>query len=404
MDIFVTTFGVRSDGPVLRVLKALPTSFAGASRRSLLRRHLDIVPADCLHFRPALEILRTAAGQLGSTPRVTDAIWDLMSHDFTRHVASRVRRRRPTAVYAYEYTAKEAFDAATVSGAIRVLDLPSLSSRGLQGVLACEAERFPALRADDDRYFVRRFARRQARRDAEIAQADLIVCNSTITRNSHVAQGADADRIIVVPLAAPPTISAVVETRESSPLHLIWAGTFGVRKGAHYLIEACRGFRPVAVRIDVFGAITLPNSILEGLPKCLNFHGSVPRDQLFREFEAADALIFPTLSDGFGMVVTEAFSRGLPVITTNRAGAADLVRHGENGLIIPAHDSRAIVESIEWCLDNRRCLASMRLSALATAKARQWPDYRRELIAALDGGLRNRGFPASLLSTSYRES
>ena len=45
--------------------------------------------------------------------------------------------------------------------------------------------------------------------------------------------------------------------------------------------------------------------------------GSVPQPELFGAFEEADVLVFPTLADGFGMVVTEAFSRGLPVIATN---------------------------------------------------------------------------------------
>jgi glycosyltransferase involved in cell wall biosynthesis len=83
------------------------------------------------------------------------------------------------------------------------------------------------------------------------------------------------------------------------------------------------------------------------------------------------------------MVVTEAFANGLPVITTPRAGAADLVRHGENGFIVEAASAVAIAESIEWCLSNRAALSKMRGAACATAASWQWSDYRRALSQGL---------------------
>ena len=105
-------------------------------------------------------------------------------------------------------------------------------------------------------------------------------------------------------------------------------------------------------------------------------------------------LVFPTLSDGFGMVVTEAMAHGLPVITTDKAGAADLVSP-DNGLIVPAADPRALADALQWCLDNRERLHAMRFHALDTARRRQWPDYRRDLIAALEKGLRRAGYAPS---------
>ena len=120
--------------------------------------------------------------------------------------------------------------------------------------------------------------------------------------------------------------------------------------------------------------------------------GSVPKEDLFAAFERADVLVFPTLADGFGMVVTEAFSRGLPVITTDKAGASDLVVHKWNGFIIPAADSNAITETLQWCLDNREALYEMRFAALQTARQWQWPDYRRKLISKITEGLRRSGY------------
>ena len=63
--------------------------------------------------------------------------------------------------------------------------------------------------------------------------------------------------------------------------------------------------------------------------------------------------------------------------------AADLVRHGENGLIITAARADAIATSIAWCLGHRAELAAMRESALATAAAHQWSDYRLALATGV---------------------
>ena len=85
---------------------------------------------------------------------------------------------------------------------------------------------------------------------------------------------------------------------------------------------------------------------------------------------------------------TEAWSRGLPVITTDRAGAADLLKPHRNGLLIPAGDPAAIVACIEWCLTHRAELHAMREESLATAAGWQWSDYRRTLVSVLrDAGI-----------------
>jgi glycosyltransferase involved in cell wall biosynthesis len=61
----------------------------------------------------------------------------------------------------------------------------------------------------------------------------------------------------------------------------------------------------------------------------------------------ADALIFPTHSDPWGLVVNEAMSCGLPVIATNVAGCvADLVQDGDNGFVVSPSDSSQLAAAM----------------------------------------------------------
>ena len=88
------------------------------------------------------------------------------------------------------------------------------------------------------------------------------------------------------------------------------------------------------------------------------------------------------------MVATEAWSQGLPVITTNRAGVADFLKDRQNGILIAAGDSHAIQGAIDWCLSHLSELRAMRESSLETAANWQWSDYRRKLAEVLrDSGL-----------------
>ena len=78
------------------------------------------------------------------------------------------------------------------------------------------------------------------------------------------------------------------------------------------------------------------------------FPGFLQKDDLPALYALAEVLVLPTHSDTWGLVVNEALACGLPVIVTNVAGcAADLVRHGEDGFVVPARDSAALSQTIQ---------------------------------------------------------
>jgi glycosyltransferase involved in cell wall biosynthesis len=390
---YATTFRYRDDGCISKILDCLPSRIASEIRRELLRRAIVQLPNSVIEERPFWEVIRTMAAKARCSRRLVDQIWDIMSRDFTRALGRRLSRGDINTVYAYEYTALEAFEVAETMGIAKVLDLPSLHNRSYESMRLNELSRFPELVQGDEEYFVKSFEARQARRDAEVSRADVIITNSSVTRRSHIDAGADPKKIHVVPCGSPPPIKCCggKARDDRRALSVVWAGSFSVRKGAHLVMAALRSL-PLghAIMVNVYGSNTLPEGMVKPVPRGIHFYGSIPRSVLFNVFEQADVLLFPTLSDGFGMVVTEAFSRGLPVITTKRAGAADLVIHGRNGLIIPAGSVSSIAEALQWCLDNRKELAEMRHSALQTAAEWQWSDYRRALMEGVMEGLRQR--------------
>jgi len=84
-----------------------------------------------------------------------------------------------------------------------------------------------------------------------------------------------------------------------------------------------------------------------------HFVGFKKKEELADYYKAADVLVLPTWSDVWGLVVNEAMSFGLPVITTDRCVAGmELVRDGVNGYIIPIRDQAALTEKTNLLLSS----------------------------------------------------
>lgn len=356
------------------------------------RRAVTELPAGLVESHPWRELVRVTTGMFDRDGRLTDRVWEWSETGFDRRVA-RSLHRGLTGVYGFEYSSRATFERANTLGLRVVYDVPAPEPRFVQDLLDQELAKFPELKTAYYHYTAKREERRIGRRRAEWHAARVVIAASNFTRDSYAAAGLDVAKVRVVPYGAPPPSDrdqALGDDRgNGAPLTFLWAGTFSIRKGAHYLLEAWRaGAFGRNARLLVFGAVELPDRVLRPLPEGVELRGSIPRTELMEHYRQSDALIFPTLCDGFGMVATEAWSRGLPVITTERAGAADLLMPGKNGLLIRAGEASAISAGLDWCLSHRAELRAMREAALATAARWQWSDYRRTLAAALrDAGL-----------------
>ncbi len=97
----------------------------------------------------------------------------------------------------------------------------------------------------------------------------------------------------------------------------------------------------------------LAEKALKVAPGTIQFLGFVHREQLPQIYALSDALVFPTHSDPWGLVVNEAMACSLPVITTSVAGCAvDLVQDHWNGFVVPAGDASRLATAMAILADN----------------------------------------------------
>ncbi len=107
-----------------------------------------------------------------------------------------------------------------------------------------------------------------------------------------------------------------------------------MRKGGPRCIEA---LSKTAKGHLIFVSRSEPHSFRKlaaklGVADRITFAG--PAERIEQMYAAADAFVLPTPYDAFGMVVSEAMASGLPVIVSREAGAAELIEHGKNGLVL----------------------------------------------------------------------
>jgi glycosyltransferase involved in cell wall biosynthesis len=263
-----------------------------------------------------------------------------------------------TTVFAYSYAAGKIFAYARRRGWRTVLgqiDPGPVEER----IVAEEREKYPKLAPNwapaPEAYW-------QAWR-GEVELADRIVVNSDWSRRALLTEGVPADRIDTIPLAyeSPPEAIAFrrsypLQFNATRPLRVLFLGQVNLRKGVGSLLDAARLLTDAPVEFRFVGPmqITPPNDLASN-PRVV-WHGPAARSDVHRHYQNADILMFPTLSDGFGLTQLEARAWRLPLIVTRCCGS--VVEDGVTGIIVQPDDPKAIAEAIQRCIDTPGWLQS----------------------------------------------
>jgi alpha-maltose-1-phosphate synthase len=363
--------------------KWLPSSV----RSELNRRSYPQVARQDVCITPVREVARILARRVGLNI-LTDSDRAPLSaarvcEYFDLATARAVRRRRPKAVYAYEGAALQTFRAARCLGAICIYELPSGYWYYDFELLREEA----ALRPEyaDTMPILSRSSNFLKDRDEELELADHIVFPSDHVRRTLQRAPVSVEKLHKVPYGTDeskgPT-RALGASRERK-LRVLFVGALTQRKGIGYLLDALN-LLGSSVEFTMVGPKNGQSACIDAAIRQHRWIPSIPHSAVLDEMARNDVLVLPSLTEAYGLVILEALSRGLPVITTTSTGGPEIIRDGQDGFFVPIRSAEAIAQKLEL-LDHDRGLLD-HMSASATQRARQftWQRYRNSLISTLN--------------------
>ncbi len=168
---------------------------------------------------------------------------------------------------------------------------------------------------------------------------------------------------------------------EGEGLRILFVGQAVERKGLPVLLQAFE-----AVREHVPATLTLVGASPEDVapllldPRGVRALGKVDDAEKAAQLRSADVLCAPSLGgESFGMVLTEAFAAGTPVVASDIAGYRDVARDGREGLLTPRGDPRALAEALRTLALDPARRAQMARAARERAARFAWPRVAAEV-------------------------
>ena len=202
------------------------------------------------------------------------------------------------------------------------------------------------------RYFLSRFIFKNI--------ANLYISISLRMTNEYTQLGIPRSKIRYLPNGVDTRLFRPDGEKDSNLILFVGRVTFD--KGLHVLLDSLRKVKR-RVHLVIIGPSSWDTAYFKdiqqriadenrkGLHK-ITYLGALEKTAVAKWLRKASIFVSPSFREAFGMTILEALSSGSAAIATDVGGVADVIRHGQNGLLIPPNNAMQLAESIEHLLDD----------------------------------------------------
>lgn len=222
------------------------------------------------------------------------------------------------------------------------------------------------------------------REEREYDLCDRLCVLSQFAYRSFVEEGVPASKLAILPLGVDtrsfrPSPETLENRRQrilsGGPLQVLFTGTLNYRKGLLDFDRIVRASDPRRFQFRVVGSVPSEGrSLIAQLPPSVEFVPRQPQAKLPPVYAASDVFLFPTLEDGFAVVLTQAYANAVPMLTTTNCAGPDIISEGKTGWVLPVRSPEAFIERLRWCDRNRDQLAGMVTEIYNNYSPRDWND------------------------------
>jgi len=195
----------------------------------------------------------------------------------------------------------------------------------------------------------------------------------------------------------------VAPTVQGKEPTVLYVGRLASGKGLPELVSAARividRHQDPALRFVLVGRGPLLSRLCHlvseaGLQGRFDFRGDIPverRDELVRLYQRSSIFVLPSHHEGMSTALLEAMACGLPVVSTAVGGAREVVVDGENGLLVPPRDPKALAEALLTLLaDDRLCQRLGRNAEATIERHHTWDAVGARYVACFEQVLDDR--------------
>lgn len=217
------------------------------------------------------------------------------------------------------------------------------------------------------------------KKDLELSLADEIIVASSFTKKTLEDYPNTLASITVIPYGCPSPIKENDRKwfNGKEKLKVLYVGGLSQRKGLTYMLDALKNIKE-NISFSYIGLGNANDLIKESFQEA-NYLGTMSHGQVLNQMKKHDVLVFPSLFEGFGMVITEAMSQGMVVIATDHTALPDIA-NDDASMCVPIRDSKAIEDRLKKLIDNPILVETMGKKALELAKNYQWKDYEKNIV------------------------
>ena len=157
-----------------------------------------------------------------------------------------------------------------------------------------------------------------------------------------------------------------LDTSEVNPFQFVYVGRLVFYKNLEVVIKAINIAKKIEPKIKLVIVGTGPHkkTLVELCKKLqlgnnVEFKGSVDDKEKFSLISSSNSFVFPSLCEGFGLVILEAFSQNKPVLVSDIKPMSDIVEHEKTGYIINPHDEKQWSNYLLDCIKNEEKINAM---------------------------------------------